>query len=383
MIFCQKKEIKPLLKYFIFVITFADTQPSEKEVKKVKNEVIKNIEELYRANNLSDVKIKNRVVLTGINKDLEMDIYNLDDFKRAFTNTFVEQREKIRQEREQKDLPEIAKEMVNILEFKKDNFNLTNDELDKKKQEIEADIEALHNFKNAQNKKLSNLEKSIKTKLEYYEQIIKDIDPETIDETLSDFLQDMSKLVEGIINQYYDDIENEKINIPIQGLKTKLLNTLKYTDLGTTIITGVVFAWVSGIGVTATGNIVEALIAGILRKFPKLEKANVLLNVIHSISDLFDKINPFEYLGRFVSNKIISAQIGKFMSEIAQSLPENTIENIRMYLDENVFAEYENELQEKKNALKDIREKADDDFSKRRKYLISLEEDLKFIKKYL
>jgi len=383
--FLSKNEIKPLVKYFVFALTFSDFK-SVNAAQKIRTEVIKELRIFNDTYNLGVGNLEERVVLTSSKNSPE----GINDFMHTFEKCFVQNKAELSKERVKKELLKEAENLLCLAQDKYSNFQLSDKELNEKEQNILFDKKNFEKLKDAEKNKLETMRKDLKKKLlsktESYLSSLNQVNESNLDETIGELADDINTLSQKTVSKYFDSMDLPHIDGQLNVLKNSIRTTLKRSNGGKTLVTAAIMAAILG-GASLAANTAEAAASTVIKTTAdKVANDKIVLNnkntkaVLTEGAKLIKEINPVEHLGDFISGKVIANQSHKFLISFCEEISNELHDAVEDYLKLDLFKSYDNRIEDLKTSIASVRDKKNLAYKQNKTYLLELESDIKSLK---
>lgn len=400
--FLSKNEVKKLAKNFIFAITQADSKPDQKSRISIKNTMIEELRKLSDEKGLNLDNLEERVFLTSDIEHLNL----MSDFKLAYFKFIFDKKTSIEAERIKIELKNQAKKLLQLLEYKRSNYDLSNSDLDKKENEIKQSKEQIIALMEKESEKLEllkkDLERTIENKFKIVASSLNTNNQEEITATLNALSNEMPPLIERKVKSYFCSMEVPNFSTGMTELKNKIQLTIKTSDLCVTVCTAAACAALSG-GTSLAANAAEATAGVAIKETAKAGAtealkatagaaiketakagakevaAHVFKTILVQIGASLTNINPLEHLGAFISAKVIQSHAETFLNKKAEEITCEICNSIRQYLETQVFEDFKNQLSNKQLLLKTIRVEKENDYKGRKQELLDLDDNIKWL----
>ena len=379
--FLQRSEIQPLLDRFVIAITHHD-QLTETKADKARESVI---EAMKRISDSSSVPVEERVILVSGRRALQgEEDSNLDTFKTAFENIFFERERLLKKRREKLVLTELGYELKEALEDLKQNLGMTGRELKKKEREIESDITAAKRHLHEAEETFERFERSLQDELvrvmHQHKAAIAAADEDNIEARCEALTQDATGVVTDRVEHLLGDLKTPDLSTSTEEVKTSIERITQGVDMGTTIVTGLIAAAVtagaslganaaqatagSGAKVAASqgtkATVNQAIKAGAKTGVTKV----VALKAIKQISDIVEKVNPVNYLGALLADKLKKAKVEPMLDRLAHTVAADVTRYVELRHEDRVIAPMNRKINNQQvnleQARKERRRRADE-----------------------
>ena len=415
--FISKPSIKPIINNFIFALTKADTKP-EASVKEIKKHIVDLLVEKAEDLGLNPANIESRVVAVSGLKALEEnnDSY-IDELKEAFKVVLLNRKKSMLKAKESKELIAIGEKTIEILTNMKNNLTLTDDELDKKEEEIKKEIKRLEEEKEKFVKKLEAYKEKLcdrldKTAERYVPAFESITDPQEAEGVVNEFVDEIKTITETQTTGFMDGIQVPNLKYIGEGLKTSLKNTIKHIDVSVLVATSVIFALIApGAG---AADAVQAGGAGLAQKSgeiakaiqttSKAKKATEVLKeageaiksegvgkkllrgfgkALEIIGEIEKSINPLEYVGDYIKSKMVFKKAKAQLYRISANVCDQVTSEVEQQIRDIVFSKLESNLDSQEQAIEYIRKERLNKLEEINKKKIEIENDIEELRNVL
>lgn len=370
--FLKRPEIQPLLDRFVIALTHHD-QLTEKKAHKARGNVI---EAMRRLNKSSSVPVEERVVLVSGGRALEgEENSNLDTFKTTFQNIFYERERTLKKRRKNLVLNELGLELSDSLKDLKQNLEMSDSDLEKKEQAIESDIRAIENRIREAEETFERFGRSLQDELvqvmDRHKSTIAAADEDNLDACCEALTRDATNTVDAWVERLLGDLQTPDISRSTQQIKVSVRRILQGVDLGTTMVTGLLAAAVTagssfaanaaqaGAGSAAKeaarqgtkSTVNEAIKAGAKTGAKKV----LALKALKQISDVVEKVNPVNYLGKLLADKMKKSKVEPMLDRIAHTVAADVKQYVELRYEDRVMAPINRKLENQKVNLREAR----------------------------
>ncbi len=413
--FISKPSVKPIVNNFIFALTKADTKP-EASVEEIRKHIIDLL--LGKAEDLgiNTSNLEDRVVAVSGLKALEenKDSY-VEELKGAFKTVILNRKKSMLKAKENKELISIGEKTIEILSNMKDNLKLTDDEIDKKEEEIKKEIKKLEEEKEQFIRKFESYKDKICKRLngvaERYIPAFESItDAQEAENVINEFVNEVSSITEAQTKGFMDGIQIPNLKYIGEGLKSSVKNTIKQIDVGVLVTTSLLFAWIApGAG---AADAAQAGGAGLAQKSSEIAKAiqttskitkvsnalektseivsksesvggklvNVFGKALEVIGEIEKNINPLEYVGDYLKQTIVSNKAKSQLYRIAYNVCDEVTSEVEQQIRDTVFSKLESSLDSQEQAIEYIRKERLNKIEEMNKKKAEIENDIVEIK---
>lgn len=235
--FLLKEEIRPILNNLLFVITNAHLK-APKAQQNIKEEIITQLETLNKQHALNLEKIREKVIVVSALEAMEQKgDFSLEELQTAFQNLFIQSKERLLKERVDRELHKIADELLNALQFQKENLNLDLSDLRTKEQELDQDTQVLEREKEKILQEFRQLKhkltEAIHTVLTDYLTRIKTIKNESeIESLMIEMSHAIAEKSNRIVTRHFETVQLSHEQNLFHDLEITLSDILKQIDLG-------------------------------------------------------------------------------------------------------------------------------------------------------
>jgi GTPase SAR1 family protein len=387
--FILRPEVKPLVNNFIFVITKSDTKP---EPEKIRRNIVEELQKFNMTHKLGMENIEKRVVLSGVES-------GVDEMERVIDSLIFKRKQKLQNERREKEYRKIAQKALALLKEQKKNSSLDLDDIKEEEAEVEKSIEAL-----------KNNEKALYDKLDRFEERLQDDIRSILRARVSDMaevndlneLQEQISIIERSIvekanmraERYIGNAGFESIDgSTMSTIRDDVKSILKGANIAKQLVTFILFSVILP-GAGAAANAAEGGGGLAVREAAKnsvksvgeevakeAAKKAIFSKVIKKVLDIFDKINPVEIVGDIIQGKMIQS---KFEENIPQ-MSTNLAFAIRSEMEdrlEELFVENREEMQNKKTLLNTLYEKKREKGKEFSTYIEGIDKDIRNLLSY-
>jgi len=359
--FLLKDEIRPIINNLLFVITNAHNKAPIAQ-QKIKEEIINQLHTLNEKHNLEMENIDAKVILVSALEAMEgKKGFSLDEIKDGFGENFINKKIILQKERKNKELKRIANQLLEALEFKKENSSLDLSELKDKEKLLDEKILDLEKKREIVVKSLNDIEekieKSIYTIFRKNLPKIKTIkEEEQIKVIMSEIEEALSREISKIVSLHFEklSISNDKI-MNFGELELTIQELLKQISMGKDI--GMVIL----IEILTVGTAGLAGIFGFfLRSTSKMIMNQKGESNLKDTANYINQVNPLEIVGDLIGSKLIENQILPKLEELSKDIASDIRDEIELQIQKDVFKPIEEELTQNQKLLNEIyREKSD------------------------
>lgn len=315
--FLVKPEIKHILNNFIFAITKSDFKNSVAR-DKIREDIIKQLNSINDKNNLNIIDIESKVVLVSTKEDLAL-------FYKSFQKNIALKRENLLEDKKGRELDKIKNDLIESLKEHKKNRDLTIDDIKVKEKQIQDKMVKIKSAKIEIEKKLDRVGISIEGDIE---RELKSFIPKISNlKTIEDFADEEKNLqdkIESVINHNIQKVFREdNMIISLNGksfsFNEEITNIINKVEIGRTIGTFVFMdIIVPGSGLLGA---VEGTTGVVVREMAKKSVVSTVKNgFLRGAFQIFRQINPVEYIGDFVQNKLISSKLEESIPNMSKSI---------------------------------------------------------------
>ena len=366
--FLSMPAIAPITNNFIFALTKSDTK-SREAAEKIRENVVKLLAD--RSDELGmDIKnIQDRVVVVSALKALEENNRSyIEEIIKAFRVVILNKKKTMLKYREQKELKKIAETTVSILSNIKENLDETDETLEKKEAEIKAEIKKLEKEKKKYSEKLEKFKERLCDTLnkiaERHMPAFSGVNNEDdLDTLINDLVSEITLTSEKLTKSFMDNIEIPSLKYIGEDLRIKIKNTMNLIEQGKLIGTAALAAVV--IPEAGIADLVQAAFGATLQTSTKISQAmkkteektktsSLLREILEPIGMIQKKINPLEYLGDFIKQKLVSKKAKSYLYSLAYQLCDEITNEVKIQVDDIVFSKLNSELESKVEAIETI-----------------------------
>jgi len=359
--FLLKDEIRPIINNLLFVITNAHNKAPIAQ-QKIKEEIINQLHTLNEKHELGMENIDAKVILVSALEAMKgKKGFSLDEIKNGFGENFINKKISLQKERKNKELKKIANQLLEALEFKKENSSLDLSELKNKEKLLDEKILDLEKKREIIVKSLNDIEEKIEKSI--YNIFRKNLpkiktikDEEQIKVIMSDIEEALSREISKIVSLHFEklSISNENI-MNFSELELTIQELLKQISMGKDI--GMVIL----IEILTVGT---AGLAGIFGFFLR-STSQMIMNQkgesnLKDTANFINQVNPLEIVGDLIGSKLIENQILPKLEQLSKDIASDIREEIELQIQKDVFKPIEEELTQNQKLLNEIyREKSD------------------------
>jgi len=377
--------VKPIANNFIFALTKADTK-SKEAAETVRKNVINLLVDKSDELGLDAKNIEDRVVVISALKALE-DKENshsyIGEIKRAIKNIILNKKKSMLKHREQIKLEGIAEQTIAILTNIKENLSETDESLEEKEKEIKTEIEKLEEEKKKFSKKLSKFKDRLCNSLdkiaERYAPAFSGIQgKEDVQSIISEMLTEITSTTQRQTNAFMEGIEIPNLKYVAEDFKASIINAMKFVDTGKLIGTAVITAWlIPGAG---TADVAQGVGGGAMVKAKNIGKAlkgaealkeigkntteqakksgkfkEFLVKAFEVVGDFEKQVNPLEYVGDFIKQRVVSGKAKTNLNRIASQVCYEVSDEVEEQTNDIVFSKLESQLRSQYAAMDAIK----------------------------
>jgi len=370
--FILKPEVMPLVNRFVFAITKSDTKT---DPEKIRANIISQLSSLDQKHNLGLSDIDKKVVLVSTKKDIDI-------FGSTINEMFFKRKQKLQEERREKEYQKIVKEALGLLKEQKMNADLDLSSIETDEKNLKKDIDILKKSEEALGEKFDRFEEKLEKDIEnILSSRLSDLSQVNDEEELTNQL---NIIEHGVIekanmraSRYIGDAGIDTIdNSALAGIKDQVTSILKTSNIGKQIGTFVLVAVIVP-GATAAANAAEGAGGLVAREAAKKGAKEVAKNALkqgakemakqatkkaivarlfkHGL-DILDKINPIEIAGNIIQGKLIESNMAENIAPISTNLSFMIREDLEDRL-EDLFEENREKMQNKKKLLQILQKK--------------------------
>lgn len=392
--FMLKPQVRPILNNFIFAITKADTKS---DPEKIRNNVISQLKELNDKHCLDLNNIEKRVVLVS-------NAQESNDLDRVFNELIFKQRQKLQEERREKEYRKIAQKARALLKDQKKNATLDTDDIKTEESEAEESIEILKKNEQTLKEKFDRFEDKIQGDIRG---VLTSRLPEIAQVKDKEELQEQIRIIEqGIVekaniraSRYIGDAGLDSVDgTMLSGISEQVSSVLKGANIGKQIGSFLLFAVVLP-GASAAMNAAEGAGGLVVREAAKKGAKDVAKNaakqfakeeakkaakmmILKNVLDILDKINPVEIAGNIIQGKMIESKLEEKIIPISTNLAFAIRGDLEERL-EDLFEENREEMKNKKALLKTLYEKKREKSQEFSDYLDHISIDIRSLMPYV
>ena len=375
--FLKRPEIKAISDKIVFVLTKADRIPQE-EIKNVKDSVISVLQEFYKSIGMN-LNLKSRVYTTSAKLSLEGKKEYIEEFLEGIKKEIIEQKEKLKEERIRKELKKIAGNIIETLEYMKNQAKPETATIDEEIKKIKKEVSLLEREKEKIYKKLDDIELDITRKAAqllntYKLDIISASNEEDINEIIISLQQELQNHIENLLKS---KLKIEAINNLLgvreatQKIKEDIIKEFEKVDILKTISTMALIAIVGP--EKGAGDILEAVGGYIISKLPKLEKTG---NIISYIGKVSKYINPIDIVANPLKKKYLENKYEGLVLFVSKSVSKTIRNELESILEEN-FENLETQIENKKEALEELQKNKLETMEQVKELKEKIQEDIK------
>lgn len=366
--FLLKREVRPLMNNFIFALTHIDTK-SDRDNAKIRRKVIDTLKELINKSDLKLSDIQKKVILVSGEKILEKDPnYKLDEFLTIYEMNFVDRNRLLHNEKIKKELKKISEALIELLKDKQINFSLSDEKLNAKISELEADLSKFETDKKNKEKSFAELELTIETGiyqiLENNLPLYNTAKQEQFAELSQNLVNEITTFVENKIRRFMFDYQLPNFRGVLTPIELSLITIDKINEISKTVVTAAITASLLG-GTSVAANTGEAAGGAGVRTFAK-KSAEVtgkaaakgkFLKFLGGFGKIIKEINPVEHAGDLISDFIKKKKLAGSAKDFSSKISAYLIE----YLKDEYYIQYIEPLEEKVISRKVLIEKIIED----------------------
>lgn len=374
--FLLKEEIKPIINNLLFVITNAHSK-STKAQEKIREEIVQQLITLNQTHELGMKNIDSKVMvisaLEAMNREKS---FSLNELKESFKNNFMLQKTLLLEERTNKELTKISSQILEALEYKKENTHLDLSELKEKESVLEEETELLEKEKHRVIKSLEEIDKKIQivisgTLTDYLPRMkhIKNSDDAPL--LMEEMNKTISLKVNKIISNHFKSVKCSPQNGQFMELENTISDLLKSIDMGKDIGM-VVLVELLTLGTAGMG--------GILGFFLR-STSQMLLNQkgdsrLKETAIVIDKVNPFQFIGDKVGEYFIESKLNDTLEPLSTKISKEITEEIAEKIEEEIFKPLSEKIKNKELMLNQIYKEKSEKFENFTTELKSLKSDI-------
>lgn len=341
--FLGKKDVKILSDYFIFILTKKDLkEPSA--VQKIVEEEIKKIKDLNSKGitNIKDPE-KRIIAISPLNILENKDNPSLESLKKMLNDNFIQKRALMEEKNKQKVINGLAGDLLEILEYKADNFSLSDEGLEKAIDDLKSELRTLEKEESKILSKLDALEEtislSIKGIIKNYEALY--AGDNNVQDINAKLIKEVYNKSNEILNLYFNDIKLLSISdSTLNNVARKVQSATKYTEIGKTVIMTaiiIVAALFAAPEVTAIATTEATALITVTKGAEVVSKASKALKSLKASDNFFETIHPIDWTMDYIKEQWINRSIkydllnaaDKISSEIVQ---QNKLQVLNLYI---------------------------------------------------
>lgn len=392
--FMLKPQVRPILNNFIFAITKADTKS---DPEKIRNNVISQLKELNDKHCLDLNNIEKRVVLVS-------NAQESNELDRVFSELIFKQKDKLQEERREKEYRKIAQKVLALLKDQKKNAVLHTDDIKTEESEAEKAIEILKKNEQALKEKFDRFEDKMQEDIRgiltsRLSEIAKVKDEEELQEQIRIIEQGIVEKANIRASRYIGDAGLDSVDgTMLSGISEQVSSVLKGANIGKQIGSFLLFAVVLP-GASAAMNVAEGAGGLFVREAAKKGAKDVAKNVakqftkekakkaakmaiLKNVLDILDKTNPAEIAGNMIQGKMIESKLEEKIIPISTNLAFAIRGDLEERL-EDLFEENREEMKNKKALLKTLYEKKREKSQEFSDYLDHISIDIRSLMPYV
>ena len=353
--FLLKDEIRPIINNLLFVITNAHTKAPIAQ-QKIKEEIINQLHTLNEKYELGMENIESKVSLVSALEAMEgKKGFSLYEIKNSFNKNFINKKIILQEERKNKELKKIANQLIEALEFKKENSSLDLSELKNKEKLLDEKVLDLKKKRETIIKSLNEIEEKIEKSI--YNIFRKNLpkiktikDEQQIKEVMSEIEEALGREISKIVSLHFEkhSISNENI-MNFSELELTIQELLKQISMGKDI--GMVIL----IEILTVGT---AGLAGIFGFFLR-STSQMIINQkgesnLKDTANYINQVNPLEIVGDLIGSKLIESQILPKLEVLSKEIASDIKDEIEDKIQKEVFNPLEEELTQNQRLLNEL-----------------------------
>ncbi len=354
--FLLKDEIKLIINNLIFVITHSHLK-SPKAQETIKQNIISQLKTLNKENSLGVENIEKKVIMVSALEAMEKKgNFSLKELKESFNQIFINRKSILLKERVEKELALKAKEVLELLEYKKQNLNLDLSSLREKENQLESTVIQLEKQKEEILKQLDLLDEqiidSLKNIFSNYLMQIKNVkDSEETKDLIEEMKNEISSNINKIISNYFESIIIGNQNSNFIDLEVTLNGLLKKIDIGKDIGIVVVIELLT-LGSAGLAGVLGFMARGLLKT---IANQNIGSSQIKDVASFAKKATmPIEFIGDKLGAIAIEKQILPKLDKLSLKIAGDIKVEVENRLKKDVFIPLEEKLKNNQNMLNQI-----------------------------
>jgi len=375
--FLLKDEIRPIVNTILFVITNAHGK-SPKAQEKIKEEIVSQLTALNKIDNLGIKDIESKVIVVSALEAMnEEKGFSLDELKESFSQNFMSKKVLLQEQRKNRELEKIANELLEALNFKKENSKLELSSLKEKEEEFDKKISILEQKKSKIVKSLQSIDTKIQERIytifrKYIPQIKTLKDEKELKVLMNEIQELIGQDISEIVSLHFAElsISNENL-IQFTELETTIQNLLKQIDMGKDI--GMVIL----IELLTLGTAGVAGVFGFfLRSTSKMIMNQKEESNLKYTAKFISQVNPLETIGDMIGSKLIENQISENVEELSKNIASEIKEELEIKIEEEVFDDLEEKLLQSQQTLTKLYKEKSEKFEEFKELNKQLDNDI-------
>ncbi|SFV59729.1 Putative ATP /GTP binding protein [hydrothermal vent metagenome] len=350
--FLLKDEIRPIVNNILFVITNAHGK-SPKAQEKIKEEIVSQLTALNKIDNLGIKDIESKVIVVSALEAMNSEKgFSLDELKESFSQNFMSKKVLLQEQRKSREIEKISNELLEALNFKKENSKLDLSSLKEKEEEFDKKISILEQKKSKIVQSLDNIDTKIQERIykiftKYIPQIKTLKDKEQTKLLINEIQEVIAKEIEKIISLHFEELSISNENLTqFTELETTIQNLLKQIDMGKDIGMVVLIELLT-LGTAG----VAGVFAFFLRSTSKMIMNQKEESNLKDTATFISQVNPIETIGDMIGSKLIENQILEKLEELSKNIATEIKDEIEIKIEEEVFNDLEEKLLQSQHTL--------------------------------
>lgn len=393
--FLRRGEIKPILGRLMVALGKADSKPDGGAA--VRAQVVRQFAETLAAGADAE-SASGRVVTVSPKRVLDdRDEAPIAEFVQAFRRLYVQPKEALLRQREEKQVRETGGEVVELLHEIRSGLDLDREGFRKREEEVECEIKAIEEQKQKEHDRLAAFVRDLREAMlavgERYRLVLETAREATLGEACQALSRDLTETAQGRMQRFVRDATVPDLSGVGEAVKARIGRVLAAVEFSKTAATALVVAAVSGgaslaaeageaaagAGAREAGRSAAKVVAGAGEARGK----QILKNALGALGQALERVNPINYLGDLVGDLIKAQQVKPLIDRLVLSTVDSLRGQIELTLADEVFAPLERQMCEHREALRRTwqeRQQAEEALRARRS---ELERDIAEISKVL
>lgn len=353
--FLLKDEIRPIINNLLFVITNTHSK-SPKAQEKIKEEIITQLSMLNKSHNLHLQDIDSKVLMvSSLEAMKEEKGFSLDEIKKSFSESFMNKKILLQEQRKNKELEKISTQLLEALVFKKENSNLDLSSLREKEKQFDKEISQLEQKKSKIIKSLQLIDKKVEERIytlftKYIPQIKTLKDEEQTKVLMSEIQEVLGRDISKIIALHFEklSLSNENM-IQFSELETTIQDLLKQINMGKDIGMVVLIELLT-LGTAGIGGVFGFF----LRSSSKMIMNQKGESNLKDTANFINQVNPLEMIGDMIGSKLMENQISSKLEELSKEISTDIKEELEGKIQKEVFSPLEEKLSRNQQTLNQL-----------------------------